>query len=344
MIRKSFALFILCGVTAALAAGQQTPEPRPDRQNPAPRAFAFSFGDDGGYLGVQTTDITRDNFSKFGLKEVRGVAVEKVLENSPAAAAGLQNGDVITRLNGEPITSVRKLTRLISEISPDHQVKLTVTRGGNERELVATLGKRPVPRFDSGAFEFNVPQTPVAPGDLPDFSKDFPVIPRIEGLPRMPELPAEGDTFVWRAGSSRQIGVSVSPLTKQLGDHFGVAEGALLINTVRDNSPASKSGLRAGDIIIEVDGKTVKGDFDLIRAIGAKKDGDVELTIIRDKNRQTIRVTPEAGKTGPMFDSFQNGQQGFELLRRLIPANPAAPGGPEPPLPMTLFRPGSRVL
>src|SRR6185436_831295 len=102
--------------------------------------------------------------------------------------------------------------------------------------------------------------------NLPDFSQ----MPDFKNLPKG-QIAPEGDTFVWRAASSRQIGVSVSPLTKQLGDHFDVSEGALLINNVRENSPAAKAGLRAGDIIVEVDGKAVKGDMDLIRAIGAKK-------------------------------------------------------------------------
>src|SRR5688500_5348099 len=106
-------VFILSGITAA----GQTPPPAPRAET---RAFSFSFDGEGGYLGVQTEEVTRENLGKFNLREVRGVGVAKVQEGSPAQAAGIQDGDVIVKVNGEDITSSRKLTRLISEISPEH--------------------------------------------------------------------------------------------------------------------------------------------------------------------------------------------------------------------------------
>lgn len=82
--------------------------------------------------------MTRDNYGKFGLSSVRGVVVDKVMDSSPAAAAGLQAGDVILRFNGEELTGTRKLSRLVSEAAPDHRVTLTILRGGREQELTAT--------------------------------------------------------------------------------------------------------------------------------------------------------------------------------------------------------------
>ena len=105
-------VFVLSGV----AVTAQTPAPAPP---PQPHVFSFSFEGDGGYLGVRTEEMSKDNFSKYGLREVRGVGVAEVVQDSPAEAAGFQKGDVIVRLNGEEITSSRKLTRLIGEISPD---------------------------------------------------------------------------------------------------------------------------------------------------------------------------------------------------------------------------------
>jgi len=344
MIRKSLAFFLL-GVAAGTAAyAQQTPEPK--KETPAVRSFTWTMGDDGGYLGIQTADVTKENFARFGLRDVRGVVIEKVMENSPAASAGLQNSDVIVRFNGEEITSVRKLTRLISEVAPDHQIKLTIFRNGRESELTATLGTRPEPKFEMGNFDMAVPPGKFDFPDMPNFPQtfDFKNFPKGQIAPD-----GDSDTF-WRAGSSRQIGVSVSPLTRQLGNYFGVAEGALLINDVREDSPASKAGIKAGDIIVEVNGKAIKGDFDLIRAIGEKKEGDIEIVIIRDKNRQTLRVTPEAikGDLAPFMDS----NEGFTTVapgefKLAVPARPGmppaavAPGSP-PPAPM--FRRGSRIL
>jgi serine protease Do len=312
MIRKSLTLLGLV-VGAALFAGAQTPiaPTEPD----SPRAFSFFFDGDGGYLGVQTAEVTRDNFAKYGLREVRGVAVDKVADNSPAAAAGLQAGDVIVRLNGDAIESSRKLTRLISEIAPDHQVRIIVLRGGSERELTATLGKRPMPTFGEGGFRIRVP------GQMGTL--DLPRRPDADGSIDItpPPAPGQGDQqfpgFAWTAGSTRQIGVGVNALTKQLAEHFGVA-GGLMINNVRENSPAARAGLRAGDIITEADGRAVNGDFDLIRAVAEKKTGEIVLTIFRGGQKQTIRVTPEEVK-GEQFFRGPDGSMGFERMRLLTP-------------------------
>src|SRR5688572_29893472 len=122
-MRKLLA-FTFVGLLGGTIAVAQTAAPVP---RPETRLFSLTLGD-GGYLGVQTTEVTKDNFAKYGLREVRGVVIEKVVDNSPAATAGLQAGDVIVKFNGEDVTSVRKLTRLIGEVDPDHQARVTVIR------------------------------------------------------------------------------------------------------------------------------------------------------------------------------------------------------------------------
>ena len=310
MLRKTFLTVSILSLAAAAAIAQDQ-APRPDAER-AVRAFSLFTGD-GGYLGVQTVDVNSENFAGYGLSSVRGVAVEKVLDGSPAQAAGLQKRDVIIRFNGEEVTSARKLTRLVSEVAPDHKVTLTVLRSGSERELQATIGKRPIPRFENGAFSMSIPGVP-EPFELK--------------VPRIPEAPmaiprGEGDVFVWRTSSSRQIGVGVTPLTKQLAEHFGVESG-VMINNVREDSPAARAGLKAGDIIVAVDGNEIIGDGDLIRAIATKTEGDVEITFVRGGARQSIRVTPEARKTD-------------------LPAPPAMPARPATPMPMDVFSVPGRV-
>ncbi len=330
MIRKAlaFILFVLVGIGAGNAQ-----DPKTDKQPPITKSFSWSFDGDGGYLGVQTEEVTKENLAKFGLREVKGVGVESVVDGSPAQTAGLQKGDVIVRVNGDEITSTRKLTRLISEISPDHQAKLTVLRNGNERDVTVTLGKRPGFKFEEGAFagvlpnmkweippmpdmKWELPQMP----DMPDLSK----LPKIEVNPFPPGAPDAPFAFAW--GSRRQIGVGTTPLTKQLASHFGVESG-VLVNNVRENSAAAKAGLKAGDIITEVDGKPVKGDHDLIRAIGEKKDGSVTLTVVRDRNRQTITVTPEEVKGGwdNHFEFSMPDTPGAPSVNVYRPAVPATP-------------------
>ncbi len=285
MLNKLVALTILttaCSVAAVAQTAPTAPNERLVRRMILTQPF------DGGYLGVQTEDISKENLSKYGLSTVRGVGVDKVVENSPAAKGGLQNGDVILKFDGEEISSVRKLTRLIGETAPDHAVKLTVSRSGGEREISVTLGKREMPQFSGSNFNL---------GSLQNLEM-MPGLPRtMQTMPLPPTGDGDSNVFVWRTGNSRQIGVGVTPLTKQLGDYFGAADGkGLLVNSVRENSPAAKAGLKAGDVIVEVEGKAVNGMPDLMRAVNEKKEGGIALTFIRDKNRQTVNIVPETVK------------------------------------------------
>lgn len=323
MLKKLSAFILLTTSSCVVLYSQKTPEAPKQPTKPA-QALIYSdmFQASGGYLGVQTQEVTRENFAKFGLSEVRGVAIEKVLENSPAAQAGLQDGDVIVRFEGEEITSTRKLNRLISEVAPDHKAKVTVLRSGSERDVLVTMGKRPTPKFfENGSFE--MPKLPpvgefkmqIPPGALKEFKMQVPPIgemPQFKEFPKdkifAPGALADGNAFFF--SNNRQIGVSVSPLTKQLGEYFGIDGEArgLLINNVNADSPAAKAGLRAGDVIVEIEGKAVKNMVDLVRTLNENKEGDVTLTIIRDRSRQTVRVTPEKVKgQGEFFFQTDDG-------------------------------------
>ena len=99
-------------------------------------------------------------------------------------------------------------------------------------------------------------------------------------------------------GNNRRIGVSTTQLTKQLADYFGVAGGeGVLVTSVADDSPAAKAGIKAGDVITSLDGEKIEDAGDLSRALDKKKEGDVSLTIIRNKSQRTITVTPKTGNT-----------------------------------------------
>jgi membrane-associated protease RseP (regulator of RpoE activity) len=237
-----------------------------------PLASYFSlFVDGGGFLGVNTEDINKENMARYGLREVRGVGVTSVAKDSPAEKAGLRKDDVILRVDNDNVTSVRKLSRLISEIAPDQNVRLTISRGGTQQEVAVTIGRREQPKT------------------IQSLMKGQPRVWKWEGAPGF-----EGSVFAF--GNSRRIGVSTMQLTKQLAEYFGVPEGqGVLVTSVTNDSPAATAGVRAGDVITAIDGEKVDGAGDLSRVINKKKDGDVTLTIIRNKSQQTIRVTPKSG-------------------------------------------------
>src|SRR5256714_15369107 len=150
MTRNKLALvlaLILGGgvIAGGIAYAQESTAPLAalDAQEPATTDRSFSFFLDGGaFLGVGTEDISKENMGRYGMREVRGVGVTQVIKDSPAEKAGLKKDDVILRFDGESVTSVRKLTRLVSEAAADQSVRLTISRAGAEQELSVTLSKR----------------------------------------------------------------------------------------------------------------------------------------------------------------------------------------------------------
>ena len=236
------------------------------------RTFTLLFSG-GTFLGVHVEDVSKENMGRYNMRDVRGVGVTEVVKDSPAEKAGLRKDDVILSFNGEAVTSTRKLNRLVSESSADQNVRLTISRGGSEQEIAATLGKRkPMNTIFNGKWNDELKQK------IEKMQKDFPK--------------GKDGTWVFSMGSHRRIGVSTQPLSKQLAEYFGVTEG-ILITSVTENSPAAKAGLKAGDIITAVDGEKVDSPGDVSRVIGKKQEGSVTLTVVRDRNSRSVTVTPE---------------------------------------------------
>lgn len=106
--------------------------------------------DDGrvtrGYLGVTVQVMTDELAESFGLKETRGALVNEIIENSPAAEAGLIRGDIILEFNGQPIRDINDLPRIVANTPVDEKVKVKIFRKGKEREVRVKVG-----RLDDGS-------------------------------------------------------------------------------------------------------------------------------------------------------------------------------------------------
>ena len=261
---------------------------------PAPPAVATTLYVSGNFLGVSTEEVTRENMPRYGLAgEPRGVGVRTVVKGSPAEKAGLRANDVIVRFDGEPVTSVRKLTRLIQESSPDHTARITVLRGGAEQEVSAKLAHREPFLSAAGGGFFNLPShvfdDAFRLGDEAARNSEQWKHNEEKMREKWEEMARKHPRLF---ASTRRIGVETNALGKQLADYFGVTHG-VLVNSVESGSPAEKAGLKAGDIVTEADGQKVEDSDDLVRALSAKDEGEVTLTVVRDRNRRTVRVTPE---------------------------------------------------
>ena len=96
-----------------------------------------------GWLGVMIQDVDKDLAKSFDLDSTQGVLVSGVTEDSPAAKANLQQGDVIIALDGKPLVNVAELRNSIAMTAPDSKLTLTIIRDGKERKLPVTIGEQP---------------------------------------------------------------------------------------------------------------------------------------------------------------------------------------------------------
>jgi len=116
---------------------------------------------------------------------------------------------------------------------------------------------------------------------------------------RMKEFPNFGDFAFVSPGEQAffggtRLGISAESLTNQLSEFFGVKDGkGVLVASVRENSSAAKAGIKAGDVIVDVDGQKIDSVGALIKALPAKTEGTVAVKLVRNHAEQTVNVTLE---------------------------------------------------
>jgi S1-C subfamily serine protease len=221
--------------------------------------------------------------------------VERVTPNGPAARAGLRSGDVITRFNGTPL------------IGGD-------TRGSREQSapgLALTLMAAGLKAGDTVAIEFRrgtqLKNASVVAGDepaytawtTPDGGLGYAFEDRARDFARQFEgdsLGINGDTVRYKV--RRRIpppmlfmvgtpleDLELAPLNRDLGKYFGTSEGILIINVPEE----SKLGLKAGDVVLTVDGRVPLSPPHLLRILRSYEAGEpARFEIMRMKKRETV--------------------------------------------------------
>lgn len=255
----------------------------------------------GGWLGVYLQDISPDMKDAMDLKSTEGVQVTEVVENSPAEKAGLESKDVILGFaeKGEPgsfekVEDAAGLKRMVKGASPGEAVKLKILRDGKDKVVTVTLSEAPESEF----YSENLPQ-----------------------LPRTKTKKPDANTYFFSFYSGSRIGVKVQDLSEQLGDYFGVADGeGALITEVEEDMPAQKAGLKAGDVIVEVDGKKIEDTEELTNAISGRDAGDkVDVKVMRNHQPQTFAVEVEKGKGEHNFD-FSGLDNNMKIFKKNLQA------------------------
>jgi serine protease Do len=201
-----------------------------------------------------------------------GVAIEEVQPDSPADKAGLKRGDVVLEFDAEHVRSVRQFSRLVAETPPGRTVNATVVRDGQKKDIRITPseGRGAAMQID---------------GD------------RLRGLAdlgrlgdRMPPFDFNFDFDLPGGPSGRRLGVTVNQLTDQLAQYFGAKEG-LLVTSVAEGSAASRAGLKAGDVITSINGRSVRSRDDLTRSLRNADSDDLTIVVMRDKKESTVKAT-----------------------------------------------------
>ena len=102
-----------------------------------------------GWIGVQIQSVTQDLADNLGLKGTTGALVAETQKDSPAAAAGVKSGDVITAVDGESVADPHDLARRIAALGPKKTAKLSVVRNGSPMTIDVTLGTMPADKTAS---------------------------------------------------------------------------------------------------------------------------------------------------------------------------------------------------
>lgn len=247
-----------------------------------PRAIEV-FSGSGGRLGVSVADVEPSD-----AKGTTGVVIDSVEPESPAEKAGLRKGDVVVEFDGERVRSVRQFSRLVSETPAGRQVAAAVMRDGQRVSLNVT------PR-ESGSFRIFGDDAWRAIDEVRERARAIPPIPARPATPPTPRAPRAPrppsiDGF-WLLGN--QLGVTVDELSDQLREYFAAKNG-VLVTSVTEDSAAAKAGVKAGDVIVSLNGSIVNDAGELRQRTQRLDSGDeFTLEIVRDKRTMTLKGKAE---------------------------------------------------
>ncbi len=216
--------------------------------------------DDGeverGWLGVHIQGLDDDIASTLDLGEAKGAMVAQVAPGSPAAAAGVEQGDVVLSYNGQQIDEVRDLTSMVADTAPGTDADLVVWRDGKEMTLPVEIGEMSADR-----------EVVAANAEQPDAD-----------TPRLGVALAE-----------------LTPDAKRSMDLPEDLEGAM-VTDVQPGSPAAEKGLQRGDVIVEAGHQKVTQPeqvADAVREATERGDQTILLLIKREGQDRFVAVRLE---------------------------------------------------
>jgi hypothetical protein len=237
----------------------------PDFPALAPLEDMYFSNGNKAFLGVMTKTAENND----------GVIITEVIENTAAEAAGLNEGDMIMKINDKTIESTNNLIEVLSVYNPGDKVEVTYMRDGKQQTTEATLKENE-----------NYVDWEKQNADWEDYGKEW----------EQWSKEYENNWKEWKMDSSKFhfeekgfLGVVIHDMDEEAG--------AKIIEIV-EKSPAEQIGLRAGDIINTIEGITIKNFNDVLQAIQSKKPGDeININYTRDNATFDVRAILKANKT-----------------------------------------------
>lgn len=191
-----------------------------------------------GWLGVQIQPVSQDIADSIGLKDAAGAIVAETQANSPALAAGIRSGDVITKVDGNDIKGPKELARMIAGYSPDQTAKITVFREGSEKTIDVKLGTLPGEQKIASAEQPDSPQSDVAV-DLEELG--FSIAATSDGV-AVAEV-AEGGPAADKGLQAGDVIVSVNGIDTKTVNDVGLA----VTKAMEDSRKAILFQVKTGD-------------------------------------------------------------------------------------------------
>jgi S1-C subfamily serine protease len=214
----------------------------------------------GALLGLTVRDVGNPE------RQI-GVLVEDVVAGGAADKAGIKRGDAITAFEGEAIRSARQFAGLVDQAAAGRAVRLSYVRGAERNDVTMTP-----------AHAERLPEADIDPEHIRE---------------RLREAMPTVDTEIDVPGTRARLGVTIQAMTPQLAGYFG-AKAGMLVSSVSADSPASRAGLKAGDVIVSVDGHSVATRNDLVRFLSEAKDRqEVSIAILRERRASSVKATLE---------------------------------------------------
>jgi serine protease Do len=299
----ALALAVPAALVAGLALGPgdvRAQQKDPDERKVEKRVIVRHAG--GGLLGVGLDETEGD---------LRGAKVRSVEKDSPAEKAGIKEGDVIVRFDGEAVRSAAQLARLVGEAPAGRSVAIDVSRGGATQKLTATLaeGTRRF-RFSTGEglpgmheFNFEMPELDVQVPEPPEppAPPHAPAAPRAPMAPHMWSWSDDGHSRPFRllGAGPRKLGIEYMEVGEQLAGYFKLpGKTGVLVSSVDADGPAAKAGMKAGDVILKLGTATVAGGDDLREAVSEAEGGkEITVTVQRDGRPLDLEITPAKPET-----------------------------------------------